>query len=108
MGSSAINEEDIAEAFDHLDSDRSGYITSEDIRDFLGGNVSDEFLQRVIEESNSSGDGRVSHVEFLGLWTKRHDDKMKSELVDVQLRRIRRRDSKSSSSDDSYISFLSS
>jgi len=47
-----IDEARIAEAFDRLDSDDSGFITVENLRDFLGVSISREYLDSIIEEAD--------------------------------------------------------
>ena len=75
----AIDERRLAEAFDRLDSDDSGYITVENLREILGDEFPQEEIDAIIRESDITKDGRISYFEFLAQWqdqneTKRHDD----------------------------------
>ncbi|GAX17299.1 hypothetical protein FisN_10Lh162 [Fistulifera solaris] len=63
-----IDEERIAEAFDRLDSDDTGYITVANLRDFLGDEVPTEYLEKIIQEADLLHDHRISYEEFLEMW----------------------------------------
>jgi hypothetical protein len=53
-----IEEERIAEAFDRLDSDDSGYISKDNLRDFLGGDATTKQINEIIKESDKDKDGK--------------------------------------------------
>lgn len=84
----ALEEERIAEAFDRLDSDDSGYITKQNILDFLGNSISEEYANGIIEEADIYHDHRISYDEFLALWNESADLKFKKALKDVNYRRV--------------------
>lgn len=71
----SLDEVRLAEAFDRLDSDDSGWITVEDLRDFLGQDVPMDYLSQVIEECDIEGDHRISYDEFVALWNEDDDAK---------------------------------
>ena len=48
----------MAEAFDRLDGDESGYISTRDLRDFLGKDVSRERINELISEADVDHDGQ--------------------------------------------------
>jgi calcium-dependent protein kinase len=48
----------VAEAFDRLDSDESGYISTRDLRDFLGKEVPMERIDEMINEADVDHDGQ--------------------------------------------------
>lgn len=84
----AISEERIADAFDRLDSDDSGYITVKNVMDFLGKDIiSKEYADMIIHEADITQDHRISYDEFLALWDATDDHKYGEALEDVINRR---------------------
>ena len=79
----SIEEERIAEAFDRLDCDDTGYITAQNLKDFLGDDIADDFIEEIIDEVDYNHDHRISYDEFLGLWDEDFDDKLRENLKDV-------------------------
>lgn len=63
-----VTEERIAEAFDRLDGDDSGYISLEDLREIFGDDVPEEYIEQVIAEADIQRDRKISYDEFLSLW----------------------------------------
>ena len=94
----SIDEERIAEAFDRLDSDDSGYITVGNLKSFLGDDVREEYLDAIIQEADIVKDHRISYDEFLSLWDEAEDEKLRSALESVSLRRSASADSEGESS----------
>ena len=58
----------MAEAFDRLDSDDSGYISSQNLRELLGEEFPQEELENIIREADLTRDNKISYAEFLALW----------------------------------------
>jgi Ca2+-binding EF-hand superfamily protein len=58
-----IEEERIADAFDRLDVDQSGFISPDDLRDILCDYTKVE-IQALIDEIDSDKDGQISFEEF--------------------------------------------
>ena len=99
----SIEEARIAEAFDRIDDDDSGYITVDNLKDLAGDDeVSPDFLDEIIDEIvtnnvDNADDAdwdqsrQISYDDFLGLWDADCDDKLKSSYLDVQRRRRRQR-----------------
>jgi calcium-dependent protein kinase len=83
----AIDEERLAEAFDRIDSDDSGYITVSDLRAFLGQDIPQSYIEKIISEADIVNDHRVSYEEFLELWDKDADEKLKSIKMNIRKRR---------------------
>jgi Ca2+-binding EF-hand superfamily protein len=54
-----IAEDRIAEAFDRIDSDDSGYITTENLREFLGNDCTPEQMEDIIRSADTSKDGKM-------------------------------------------------
>jgi len=63
-----ITEERLAEAFDRLDGNDSGFITVDNLRAILGDEVSSDYVEGIIAESGIHEDKRISYDEFLSLW----------------------------------------
>jgi hypothetical protein len=78
----------LAEAFDRLDADDEGYITVQDLRDFVGPEVPESYLDAIIDESDLLRDHRISYDEFLSLWNTESDDKIKSAKQSIRLKRL--------------------
>ena len=63
-----IDEARLAEAFDLLDGDDSGFIIVQDLADILGEEFPADELDRIIEECDITKDHRISYDEYLSLW----------------------------------------
>ena len=68
-----ISEARLAEAFDRLDCDDSGYITAENLMEILGEDVPRDEIDAIIEEADLTNDNRVSYSEFMALWEDKQD-----------------------------------
>lgn len=69
-----ISEERLAEAFDRIDADDSGYITVGDLRELLGDSVPSSYLNRIIDEADGADhDHKINYAEFLALWGAEND-----------------------------------
>jgi hypothetical protein len=53
-----IEEERIAEAFDRLDNDNTGYISKANLINFLGSDKSTEEIEQLLTEADSNKDGK--------------------------------------------------
>ena len=67
----AIDEGRLAEAFDRLDSDDSGFITAENLSSILGDQFPVDEINAILKGSSLTSDNRVSYPEFLALWEDR-------------------------------------
>ena len=63
---SHIEEERVAEAFDRLDGDESGYISTQDLRDFLGKDASMERIDELINDADVDHDGQSKWYTWRG------------------------------------------
>jgi EF-hand domain pair len=63
-----IEELRVAEAFDRLDADDSGYITKADLKSVMGNNFSPKRIEELMAEADSDHDGKISYPEFLALF----------------------------------------
>lgn len=98
----------LAEAFDRLDVDDEGYITVQDLRDFLGPDVPENYLDAIIDESDLTRDHKISYEDFLGLWNIETDNKINSAKQSIHLRRLNSNGTSLWSSMSSYADSLSS
>ena len=60
-------DEDLRDAFNMFDSDRSGYIDRNEVRSLmkkLAQNLTDEEVDLIMEECDTDGDGEISFEEF--------------------------------------------
>lgn len=96
-----IEEERLAEAFDRIDSDDSGFITLQNLRDFLGEEVPTESLEKIIAEADLDHSRCISYAEFLEMWNAESEQHLKVCRRDVQNRRIISRE-------PSFVSSISS
>ena len=62
-----ISEARLAEAFDRLDCDDSGFITAKNLIDILGDDVPTEEIHAIIAEADLTKDKTVSYSEFMAL-----------------------------------------
>jgi len=102
-----IDEQRLAEAFDRIDCDDSGYITVANLADMLGSNVPKSYLSNIIEEADIKKDKRISYEEFLALWNDDEDLKREQALEDVKRRRMLHTNSIVAAVTSSVTSFLS-
>uniref|UniRef100_A0A7S2RV54 Calmodulin n=1 Tax=Rhizochromulina marina TaxID=1034831 RepID=A0A7S2RV54_9STRA len=72
-----VRQEQLTEAFDRLDSDDSGYITKENLREILGSAYVADEVDRMIQEADVKHDGRVDFEEFLNLMNAQTEKEVK-------------------------------
>jgi predicted HTH domain antitoxin len=92
----AISEERLAEAFDRLDSDDSGCISADNLRELLGRHIPQEEINAIIKEADLTKDNQISYPEFLALWEDKNEEKREIMIEDLH----EQRDSLTSSSED--------
>ena len=65
----------LAESFDRIDTDDSGVITVKNLKDFLGDELSDTYLESLLTEAHTdySTVPAMTYDEFLNLWDFNHD-----------------------------------
>lgn len=64
--SSHIEEERVAEAFDRLDCDENGFISRQNLRDFLGKGATAERIDELIKDADSDNDGQSKSCKTSG------------------------------------------
>jgi hypothetical protein len=72
-----ISEEKLAEAFDRLDADDSGFISAENLAEMLGNDFPKDEIQSILREA--SQDGKVTYADFLALWESRKEKQWRKE-----------------------------
>lgn len=70
-----IAEDRIAEAFDRLDTDDSGYISKSNLKEFLGDDITDDEITEIMKEADTNKDGRISYAEFLSFFREQQHNK---------------------------------
>jgi hypothetical protein len=80
----AINEERLAEAFDRIDADDSGYISTANLKEMLGDEFAPEELDAIIKEAATDNDGKISYAEFLALWEDRNEQKREEVISEIK------------------------
>lgn len=76
----AISEERLAEAFDRLDSDDSGYISAQNLAEMLGQDFPADEINSIIQEADLTKDGLISYAEFLALWETKNEESRDKQL----------------------------
>jgi calcium-dependent protein kinase len=84
----SIDEEQLADAFDRLDSDSTGYITVSDLQAFLGPDIPAKYLDAMIDECDVNSDHKISYEEFLSLWNMETDLELEQANASVHSRRL--------------------
>jgi calcium-dependent protein kinase len=58
VGFRHIEEERVADAFDRLDSDDSGFISKENLREFLGSDATLAEVEKIMKDCDEDDDGK--------------------------------------------------
>mmetsp|Transcript_17135 Transcript_17135/g.49554 ORF Transcript_17135/g.49554 Transcript_17135/m.49554 type:complete len:755 (-) Transcript_17135:140-2404(-) len=96
-----IEEERLAEAFDRIDSDNTGYISRENVCQIVGSKCTKEYAAKLLAEADVDKDGQVSYEEFLSLFLSQKNHEI-CEIYEADTRPDRTSEPLSSSS--SYVS----
>ena len=59
-----LQRDKVSEAFHSFDLDRSGYITRQNLKDALGVSLDSDYVERLVQEADTDGDGKISFEEF--------------------------------------------
>eukprot|EP00565_Helicotheca_tamesis_P003993 CAMPEP_0185729834 /NCGR_PEP_ID=MMETSP1171-20130828/7480_1 /TAXON_ID=374046 /ORGANISM="Helicotheca tamensis, Strain CCMP826" /LENGTH=520 /DNA_ID=CAMNT_0028398761 /DNA_START=128 /DNA_END=1690 /DNA_ORIENTATION=+ len=68
-----IEEDRLAEAFDKIDDDDTGYITGKNLKNLLGKDYTLEKANKLLEEADLDKDGKISFDEFLRMFHKKNN-----------------------------------
>ena len=60
-----IDVSNIHDVFDEIDTDKNGYLSMEELKTFLSNSGNNELLYAIMNETDISGDKRISFCEFL-------------------------------------------
>ena len=63
-GNCLVQEDELADAFDRLDSDDSGAITKDNLRQLLGNQFSASLVEEMIADADFKQNGTVDYEEF--------------------------------------------
>jgi Ca2+-binding EF-hand superfamily protein len=78
-----ITEEHLAEAFDRLDSDNSGYISAENLKSLLGTDYNKALVEKMIQEVDVKKTGFIDYEEFLDIFIQDVPHEKKGDVVDL-------------------------
>jgi len=87
-----LHDDLLRRAFNKFDTDQSGYITPDNLREVLGEIAKGSQVTDLLAEADYLKDGRISYEEFVR-FLKEHQDEAPVDLVDDAIRR-RQRDGK--------------
>jgi calcium-dependent protein kinase len=83
-----IEEDEIMQAFDRIDADRSGFISKENLCDILDAKCSaencDAMVQEILDELDSDRDGQISYEEFLEMFREKHREELDKECCQLE------------------------
>lgn len=63
-----LEEERIAEAFESIDRDHSGFIDKDELKEVLGESFTMEQIDDIIRAADKNNDGRISYDEFFDVF----------------------------------------
>jgi len=63
-GQGTLEEHRLADAFDLIDTDDSGFISKQNLRKILGKHYSQEYVAKLMSEVDTNRDGKISFREF--------------------------------------------
>jgi len=75
-----VEEKRLAEAFDLMDDDDSGFISKENLIKLLGNDVPPERIEKLIRQADFDGDGMISFEDFLTMFRKDNSLVVKEEI----------------------------
>eukprot|EP00440_Ansanella_granifera_P052025 gb/GFBE01056403.1/.p1 GENE.gb/GFBE01056403.1/~~gb/GFBE01056403.1/.p1 ORF type:complete len:554 (+),score=146.17 gb/GFBE01056403.1/:1-1662(+) len=85
----ALHDDLLKSAFKRFDTDSSGYITPENLREVLGETFEGEHVEQLMAEADMLKDGRISYEEFVaylrGDPLQTHQD-VTAQIIDTQLK----------------------
>jgi hypothetical protein len=73
-----------------LDADDSGAISVQNLKDFLGDDLADAYLEGIIAEAHDNTAPAITYEEFLSLWDADGDEQIKTAKIVVGSRRVTR------------------
>lgn len=79
----ALSEERLAEAFDRIDADDSGFISAENLLELLGDDFPKEEIDSIIKEVSTEKEGKISYAEFLALWEDRNEKEREQIIQEI-------------------------
>lgn len=74
----------MAEAFDRIDADDSGYISAENLKALLGTDFPKEEIDAIIKEADLTKDGKISYSEFLALWEDKNETRHRDTILSIR------------------------
>jgi len=62
-----VTMDNLADAFNRIDTDGKGYISKEDLKKLLGTDYNEKLVEKMIKEADKKRNGQVNYDEFLRL-----------------------------------------
>jgi hypothetical protein len=95
-----IAEYRLAEAFDLMDVDDSGYISRDNLKHILGDHTDERYIDNLIAEADFKRDGRISYEEFLQVFSQHKHDNVYAIYEGAESQDFHRRTESSLSADE--------
>lgn len=95
-----IEEYRLAEAFDLMDVDDSGYISRQNLRHILGDHTDERYIDQLIAEADFKRDGQISYEEFLQVFSNQKHDNIYAIYEGAELKGFRQRTESTLSADE--------
>jgi Ca2+-binding EF-hand superfamily protein len=67
-----------------MDSDDSGYISAENLKEMLGAEFPQDEIDAIIKEVDITKNGKISYSEFLAMWEIQHEEKRSGEIMAIR------------------------
>jgi hypothetical protein len=96
----SIEEYRLAEAFDLMDVDDSGYISRENLKHILGDHTDDRYIDQLIAEADFKRDGRICYDEFRQVFSQQKHDNIYAIYEGTESGRLRQRTVSNLSADE--------
>jgi len=79
-----VEEDRLLKAFDRIDRDNTGYITRKNLRQLLGKGYTAEKVEKLIEQVDEKGDGKISYDEYLKVFNNQTRKERNSIVVQME------------------------
>lgn len=67
-----------------MDSDDSGFISADNLREFLGDEFPQDEIEAIIKEADLTHDNQISYAEFLALWDDTNEKTLETKRLQLQ------------------------
>lgn len=67
-----------------MDSDDSGFISAENLKEMLGDEFPEDEIDAIIKEVDITKNGKISYSEFLAMWEIQHEEQRNEEIMMIR------------------------